>query len=844
MATENIDIIVKEIGAQQTADAIARVGDGANKAVPQLNNMNSAIEQVKATLVSLGVLLSAKQALSMADDYTILIDKLRKYSSSNEELIATEGKLNEIALATRQRMDEVASVYASMAKASAGAGVEQKTLMEATMSVSKAMTASHQSAGDAGEVFKRLAFSLQSGLMPGRAIAQLFLQFPILGAAIAKELNVSSKEFLRMAHDGQLSMKQIVDAMASAGAAGKSLDTAFNNTTVTLASAFERLGGQVSRSIGLFDQASGTSRVLANSVLFLGTHIDDVLAIVRAFTVGLGAYAIATYAASAGTVTLTGALTTLVAIISRPAVLIAAAAAAISLLITYFKDFKLTTDGSVTALGAVVGAFNLLKAAVMTVWESALKPFITWVKDTPAALTLLSGALIGLGVVLAGTFSLSIISAVVSFGGAIGALAASVYALLVPVGLFVLSFAAFVAAVYLGAAAVHAFTDATGITKGALAGFNANIEATAINIKNKMGTAFTEATDAVKKHALAQLDVKTKTDQATQSAADASQAWFRSSDAFKEVHKEANGASSAIDQLGESYLNGASDADKFAEASQRLMDIYSRMNTSSKNLAEQGQKVLEEQAKKTTDRLEKQREEVRRLAEEHEKELAATTGVAAALGMTQKEYDETHKHVGALNKDLEHGSVLWNEWATEAEKAADEVVHAAQRAYTGWKNASQGGIGSADSTVSFGFGPQNETTASADPATAISFAGQPGHQNYDPWYIATFGNTTTQASLDSFRMRHGLSGSAGGFASGGSFTVGGSGGSDSQLVRFMASPDEQVTIRTPAQQRAANGGGSVTVVNMHVHGVEDMRGFNRNSGQIASKLRSQLSRRT
>jgi len=41
-----------------------------------------------------------------------------------------------------------------------------------------------------------------------------------------------------------------------------------------------------------------------------------------------------------------------------------------------------------------------------------------------------------------------------------------------------------------------------------------------------------------------------------------------------------------------------------------------------------------------------------------------------------------------------------------------------------------------------------------------------------------------------------------GFASGGSFTVGGSGGTDSQPVAFMATPGERVIVQTPDQQRA------------------------------------------
>jgi hypothetical protein len=44
-----------------------------------------------------------------------------------------------------------------------------------------------------------------------------------------------------------------------------------------------------------------------------------------------------------------------------------------------------------------------------------------------------------------------------------------------------------------------------------------------------------------------------------------------------------------------------------------------------------------------------------------------------------------------------------------------------------------------------------------------------------------------------------------GFATGGSFMVGGSGGTDSQLVAFKASPHERVIVETPEQQRRGGG---------------------------------------
>lgn len=60
----------------------------------------------------------------------------------------------------------------------------------------------------------------------------------------------------------------------------------------------------------------------------------------------------------------------------------------------------------------------------------------------------------------------------------------------------------------------------------------------------------------------------------------------------------------------------------------------------------------------------------------------------------------------------------------------------------------------------------------------------------------------------------GFDGGAGGswlnFSHGGSFQVGGSGGTDSQLVAFRASPNEHVSVTTPGQA-AGMGGGGVTV---------------------------------
>ena len=66
----------------------------------------------------------------------------------------------------------------------------------------------------------------------------------------------------------------------------------------------------------------------------------------------------------------------------------------------------------------------------------------------------------------------------------------------------------------------------------------------------------------------------------------------------------------------------------------------------------------------------------------------------------------------------------------------------------------------------------------------------------------TVTNVTIQETTRTTRT--GRSQEEGGFALGGSFKVKGSGGTDSQDVRFKATPGEKVTIQTPGQQSRSN----------------------------------------
>lgn len=83
-----------------------------------------------------------------------------------------------------------------------------------------------------------------------------------------------------------------------------------------------------------------------------------------------------------------------------------------------------------------------------------------------------------------------------------------------------------------------------------------------------------------------------------------------------------------------------------------------------------------------------------------------------------------------------------------------------------------------------------------------------------------------------------------GFATGGSFEVGGQGGTDSQLVAFKASPNERVTVETPEQQRSRQDSdfqGRPTQVIFNIQ-TNDAESFRRSEGQIMARAGAALER--
>jgi hypothetical protein len=73
----------------------------------------------------------------------------------------------------------------------------------------------------------------------------------------------------------------------------------------------------------------------------------------------------------------------------------------------------------------------------------------------------------------------------------------------------------------------------------------------------------------------------------------------------------------------------------------------------------------------------------------------------------------------------------------------------------------------------------------------------------------------------------------GNFATGGSFTVPGDGGVDSQLVAFRASPGENVSIDRAGQK--SSGGSRPQIITINIS-TPDVKSFKASESQIAARM--------
>jgi tape measure domain-containing protein len=212
MATERLDIVVTENGSRVAKRNIESVAGAATQTTTAVTALGNAMK-ILGAIAGAAVVTSL---LSFADTATRVSNQLRLATTSTEEFLRVQKELYGVALQTNQPIDALASLYNKVSLSAGSLGLKQNELIDITKAVAQTIQLSGRSSAEASGALLQLSQALGGGVVRAEEFNSILEGMPILAQQVAASLNTSVAGLRNLVNAGQLSSKQLADAILEA----------------------------------------------------------------------------------------------------------------------------------------------------------------------------------------------------------------------------------------------------------------------------------------------------------------------------------------------------------------------------------------------------------------------------------------------------------------------------------------------------------------------------------------------------------------------------------------------------------------------------------------------------
>lgn len=265
---------IATVGLRVDASGAIRVvrqfGDAADWTAKQATGLEKVTKTLGQAFGAYQALRIARDTIAMADAYTNLRSRLQLVTTDLENLNAVQARLFEISQRTRSSFEATTDLYGRMARNSKQLGASQEDLVGVTETISKAMIISGGRAESSRDALVQLGQAFASGTLRGEELNSVMEQAPRLAQAIASGLGVTIGQLRAMGQAGQLTGKEVFDALQKAG---QGIDEEFATIPTTVAGAFTQLRNAMLDYVGVADQTNGASRSIAEGITLLSESV-------------------------------------------------------------------------------------------------------------------------------------------------------------------------------------------------------------------------------------------------------------------------------------------------------------------------------------------------------------------------------------------------------------------------------------------------------------------------------------------------------------------------------------------------------------------------------------------
>ncbi|AFQ50449.1 phage tail tape measure protein [Burkholderia cepacia] len=228
------------------------------------------------------------QLIEYADEWTNLSNRLKIVTRDQIDFAVAQNDVLRIAQATRQPLDATAELYQRIANNTGHLGLSIKQVGPLVETISKAVALSGVSADTARLGIVQLGQAFAAGQLRGQDLKSVLEELPGVADAIARGMGKGTSELKALAEDGKLTVENLIDALKNAGS---STDALFGKVDMTVGQAMTRLQTEIVAYVGHANEATGASAKMAQSVVYVADHLDEIVTISASLAAGrLGVY--------------------------------------------------------------------------------------------------------------------------------------------------------------------------------------------------------------------------------------------------------------------------------------------------------------------------------------------------------------------------------------------------------------------------------------------------------------------------------------------------------------------------------------------------------------------------
>jgi|LSQX01.1.fsa_nt_gb tape measure domain-containing protein len=268
MATENIDIRIREDGSRVVRRNIDDIGSSAERSA-------GGVDMLKKALGALGTVLAVNKLRQYADTWTDLNSRVKLATGSQEAATAVMGRLTTMARRTYSSLEQTAEGYLANATALKEMGLSTERSLDYVEALNNALVVSGAKSERAASVSDSLSKAMMLGKLSGQNLNTVISSGGRIAELLAEQLGVTTSELLALGQQGKITGEVIQSALIDNL---ELLREEADSMPATIGDAFILLENGLIAAIGKFDEMTGASSKVADLLIELADNMELVTA--------------------------------------------------------------------------------------------------------------------------------------------------------------------------------------------------------------------------------------------------------------------------------------------------------------------------------------------------------------------------------------------------------------------------------------------------------------------------------------------------------------------------------------------------------------------------------------